>query len=593
MTQYQLSFGKATQQIIDVSLTFEASSGPVELCLPHWRPGRYTEQPFAKNIADLRVSGAGGESLPWEKTTSHTWRIHNHSNQTITVNYSAFATQKDAGGTYLDDSLIYLNGITFLLYRKDRVEDPCTLSLDIPKDYLLGGGLSEKAMPYTCASYHELVDTPVLASPTLEHHLVPFVDVDIHLWIQGNHTLDIDKLTQDIRAYSQAQLALFGDCPVKEYHYLYLFWPHPYRHGVEHHNSTVIVMGPGLSMNSPEAYKSLLEISSHEFFHTWNVKALRPADMYPYDYGQHNYSRLHYVTEGVTTYYGDLMLWKSGVWDWDQWVLSINGELNRHFGMGGKDHISLEEASFDSWVNGYDTTGFPHRRISFYTKGYLVAMIADFMVRSSAGGAQNLDDVMYAMYQEIAKSGRGYTAVDYQTQLERASGISMDDFATAFLAGVDPLEPVLTQIAQAAGMKLLRVPPQNEAMARLGLDVSPLPDGTVKVVSIWPGSPLESLPIYPGDQILSINGQSLAHDFEHLLISADARKTVELTTVHLANIRSISVMPSQEPLAAVPQFISLIDATPEQLLFRQQWKKAGGHARLLADDIPSPSNSSR
>lgn len=583
---YRLSFQKATQQIIDISITCEVEAGGKAFTLPAWRPGRYTRQDFVKNVADFHVKTHLGQKLLWQKTDTHTWQVHSEEATTATISYSYYAAQQDAGGTWFDDQFIHVNGITCLLFTKGEEDLPCTLDLLLPEGYQVGGGLpkAEKTIPFD--SFHHLVDTPFLASSTLEHYQVHVAGVDTHLWLQGDHSLNIPTLLQQIQAYAAAQVKLFGDCPVSEYHYLYLFWAFPYRHGVEHHNSTVIVMGPGMGMHKEAAHKSLLEISSHEYFHTWNVKQLRPAEMVPYDYSQENYSTLHYVTEGVTTYYGDLMLWKSGIWSWDQWTNSINGELARFYGMGGKDHISLTMASFDSWVNGYDSSGFPNRRVSFYTKGYLVAMITDHLIRQYSHGAYNLDDVIHELYQDIAKAGKGYTAEDYLKAVEKYAGRDMREFSAKYLEGVQPLELMLEDIAAVTGQKLIHVAPASPALSRLGIVWSLSPQGDIQVDNIWPNSPAESAALYIGDHLIAVNGIRIGKNADALLEQLQAGDKVELTTWHQGQIRTLSIQASLTTVAAIPQLISMIDATPEQLVYRDTWKRLGGAVRN-SDSVPT------
>ncbi|RMG62790.1 MAG: M61 family peptidase, partial [Bacteroidetes bacterium] len=394
MMTYTLTFARAAEQLIDVQLEAELPGGPSTFRLPHWRPGRYELQHYARNLGDLRAETLDGTPLSLTQLATHAWEITLPEAASIRLCYVYYATQPDAGGSWFDHDQIYVNGINLFLYRQETIEAPCNLRLQLPAGYQVGGGLPGPGPEYAFADFHQLVDTPFFASPDLIHHQFVAAGIPTHLWFMGACQPDLPRIEADICAYTEAQVQLFGTFPVADYHYLYLMLPHRFRHGVEHHNSTVITMGPGYRLMEPAFYRSFLEISSHELFHTWNVKALRPADMWPYDYRQENYSRLHYITEGITTYYGDLMLWKAGLWTLDEWLTSINGELQRHYKMGGHDRISLEEASFRSWTNGYSAEGIPNRRISFYTKGYLVALLLDLRLRLLTEHVTSLDQVM-------------------------------------------------------------------------------------------------------------------------------------------------------------------------------------------------------
>lgn len=578
MLHYRLSFPEPTQQLIQVTLTAKLSAGRHHWQLPLWRPGRYARQDFDKRIADLRCQTNQGDPLALRSISTHRWELHLEHATDIRLSYAFLANQQDAGGSYVDQDLVYINPINLILYQPGQEDQPCTLSLDLPDDYLIGGGLPGQGPDYDFSSIHQLLDTPFVASANLQCHEFSQAGLPIYVWVQGLATLDLPRLEQDICSYSQTQLDLFGDCPVDEYHYLYLFWPHRNRHGVEHHNSTVITLGPGMKLHQPEMYKSLLEISSHEFFHTWNVKALRPADMYPYDYSREMYSELHYVTEGVTTYYGDLMLWKSGIWDWEAWLRSINGELERHYRMAGKDHTTLAQASLSSWVNGYALDGFPHRRISFYTKGYLVALLTDTLIRRHSDGDHSLDDVMYQLYQDVSKAGRGYQAEDYLQRVAQAAGTDISDFAQAYLYGTEPLEPALQALAQDAGLVLTQIPAADPVMDRLGLQCSPLPGGSLQVESIWPGSPALQTGIHPGDELVTINGQRLRHNLADWLELLPREGNIALGRFHLDRWDQCS-LPLGSGFGSTPQFISMAAAPQRAQAFRQQWRQVGGAAR--------------
>ncbi len=579
---YHLSFAKAQQQIVDITITVDVPAEGLELTLPCWRPGRYTRQDFAKHIADFRVLSEDREPLQWEKTDTNTWYVTPRVATRARIHYGCFANQQDAGGTYVDDSRILFNGITCLMYVEALLDKACELSLDLPADFRLGGAFSGTSVPYQFASVHQLLDTPFLAAQDLQHEEIDLQGVKAHVWLLGQHSLKVAQLKHEILTYSQTQLKMFGACPVGEYHYLYLFWAHPYRHGVEHETSTVIVMGPGQRMHQPSAHKSLLEISSHEFFHTWNVKSLRPTDMWPYDYRRENYSRLHYVTEGVTSYYGDLMLWKSGLWSWDQWIESINGELARHYGMAGKDFTSLSQASFDSWVNGYDTSGFPNRRISFYTKGYLVAMLTDHQIRQYSGGQHSLDDVICEMYHQIARAGRGYSAEDYQTTVERYARQDMTQFFAKYVEGVQPLDLELEDIAEAGGLKLWRMPPTSAALSLCGIEWKQAEGGQFVISNIWPDSPAEKVSVYQGDTLVALNGLQFGTNPDKRFEILSPGEACSLSVGHHGELRTVEMKANLTTIAVIPQLIPMIEASRDQRAYRDAWQRLGGADREVA-----------
>ena len=576
--KYTLNFNRTAEKRIGVHIETHSPGGPVRFHLPLWRPGRYTRQEYARNVADVVARGGGGQPLPLTKVAANTWEVAAPAGP-VSLSYTYFADQLDAGGVYLDDAHIYVNGICLFMYREELIDEACELLLELPETYRLAGISGEPGDALHLASFHELVDSPFFAGEQLIHHAFEQEGIAFHIWFMGECMPDLPRMEADFRRYTAAQLALFGDFPVNEYHYLVIMRPAHYRHGVEHQRSTVISIGPGYELMQPGFYRSFLEICSHELFHTWNVKALRPVDMFPYRYGEPNYSRLHYVTEGITTYYGDLMIWKGGGWSLDQWLQSLNGELRAHHQMGGKDFTSLEAASFDSWVNGYGAEGAPNRRISFYTKGYLVSFLLDFFIRKASGNRASLDDVLYRMYHEIAKAGRAYTKLDYKTFIEAESGADASDFFEKYISGTEPLEPLLAEAAAYFGFQLDRVRPDSLAESLLGIKTQV--NGSVTgIENLLPGSPALLAGLSKGDELLSVESLRIDRNLEELLYYFRERSELHIHYFRLNRLHETRVRPGTGFSPFLPRFVQLASPSEAQLANRQAWQTVHAAARI-------------
>lgn len=569
--KYRLSFDRPQQHIVRVSLSAIAHRDTLLFGLPFWRPGRYAAQAFARNIGDIHAEDSQGNTLPIQRISNLQWELPTQIGEEVTITYDYYTHQIDAGGSYYDAENIYINGITLFLYLEGQVEEACQLEMAIPENYQIAGAMHAQGPIFDFDDYHQLVDSPFFASPNLVLRQFEVDNVSIYLWFMGEGQPDLDRMQRDISAYTKAQIAFFGQCPVDTYHYLNLLLPNRYRHGVEHYNSTVIVMGPGYKLMEREMYRSFLEISSHEFFHTWNVKALRPIDLYPYRYDAEVYSRLHYVTEGVTTYYGDLMLWKSGVYGAQQWIDSINGELRSFYNMGGRESISLGKASFESWINGYSDTGMPNRRISFYTKGYLVTMLLDFTLRRGTQDRVSLDLVMRQLYQEISAANRGYTREDYQGMIEKLSGESYEAFFADYIEGTRSLETLLGEMAEYYGLQMRQVPIGNLAQSAWGLSSKTSEHG-VLVEKILPNSPLIEAGLHPGDTIISINRTQIEDDFEELLGYHWAKGFIEIHYFKKKELKSVQLTCPKDFSYTVPQFWLIANQEDPQKARFQSWR---------------------
>ncbi len=568
---YRLSFDRPKEHIVSISINLIAPQDSLTFALPFWRPGRYAAQSFARNIGEIQAHDEQGNALPIQRISKLKWTVEAQQGQSVNLQYDYYTHQLDAGGSYYDEKGIYINGITLFLSLEGYIDQACQLELDIPSDYEIAGAMHGKGPIYTFEDYHQLVDSPFFAAPDLILRKFNVGKLPVFLWFMGEGKPDLDRMERDIRAYSEAQIDFFGECPVDEYHYLNLLLPYRYRHGVEHYNSTVIVMGPGYQLMERDMYRSFLEISSHEFFHTWNVKALRPADLFPYRYDSEVYSRLHYVTEGVTTYYGDLMLWKSGVYGPQQWIDSINGELRSFYTMGGREAISLGKASQESWINGYDDTGMPNRRISFYTKGYLVAMLLDFTLRRGTQEQVSLDLVMRQLYQKITSKKRGYTREDFQGLIEELSGESYEAFFADYIEGTRSLETLLAELAEYYGLQMRPVPLGSLALSAWGLKAKATERG-VLIEKLLPNSPLIEAGLHPGDTIISLNRTQIQDDFESLLAYEWQKGSIEIHYFKKSQLKSAEIKCQADFPYTVPQFWLIANQEDPQHTRFQAWR---------------------
>lgn len=506
LMKYYLSFPDPHTHHIRIRLEMPASGEKAQkVFLSKWRPGRYEIAPYIENIIDVKAQTASGKDLAVHKIEAHGWEIAASADEEIHLHYAYHANFLDAGGSYFGEEQVYINGVNLFLFQEERIDEEHRFWMDLPKGWITACGLKQDGDAFVAKDLHQLLDAPLISSPTLQEISYEVGGIPFHIWLQGDVSPDIDKVRDDFKLFSVSQMQLFGDFPAREYHFLFQIHNKHYYHGVEHYNSTVISIGPGFRFMKPALYEDVLGVSCHELFHTWNVKAIRPADMWPYDYRKENYSRLHYVTEGVTTYYGDLMLLKSGVWGLKEYLKVFNdSNLKRVYANNGKDHISLELSSFDSWITGYKK-GVPNRKISFYTKGALVALIFDVAIRKATGNERSLDDVLRLLWERYGKAGKGYTREGYKALLEEVSGIDFTEHFDKYISGTSDLKAALKDAATYLGLTLKPMQSSLYAVNAWGFELES--DGqTSKVKQVFENSPAFAAGLAVGDEIVAING---------------------------------------------------------------------------------------
>ncbi|MEJ7658364.1 MAG: hypothetical protein WKG07_01410 [Hymenobacter sp.] len=259
-------------------------------------------------------------------------------------------------------------------------------------------------------------------------------------------------------------------------------------------------------------------MSCHELFHTWNIKAIRPAEMQPYDYARENYFRTCYIAEGLTTYYGEYLLARSRVRTPAQYFEELNTVLRKHYDDAGGQNLSLADASTDLWLDGYKPS-VPDRKVSVYHKGALAALLLDLTIRQLHGHARSLDDVLRRLYEEFGQTGVGYTEDDYARLVSEVAGRKMQVYFDKFINGTAPLQEPLDKALRTVGCRLVAYENASTAEGIFGFRAA-MKGGRADVTYIWPGSPAAAA-LTVDDELVAINGRRLDMNLQSLL-STDA-----------------------------------------------------------------------
>lgn len=531
--KYKISFPLAFKHFISVSLELDCDQkSSIEVQLPAWRPGRYELANYSKNIQQFQIEDESGEEISYKKIKKDRWKIKTSESKKVLIKYTYYTNQMDAGGSFVDENLIYLNFINCLLYCEESTSQPCTLELDIPDQYQISCSLKMNRNKIEAENYFQLVDSPLIAAPQLLKKTYYSHEIPFHIWIHGNIEPDWDKIIQDFKAFTDTQIKVMGDFPEKEYHFLIHVLPYPHYHGVEHASSTVITLGPASRLSEKLFYDNLLGVSSHELFHAWNVCKIRPAEMLPYDFSLENYFETGYVAEGFTTYYGNLMLARAGVFTTDEYFNELNTLFKRHYENFGRLNRSLAESSLDLWLDGY-TPGIPDRKVSIYVKGAIVALLLDLQLRKSSENEKTLDDVMRTLWEQFGKTQKGYTAEDITKTVKEIGGKASVEIIKKYVYTVDDEEPLLQELLKTVGCQLEKKDAELYHERNYGFRVKSGDDKTF-VDLIVPESPADET-LVKGDQILNVNQKPVSGNIAEL---CDGHEVLEMEVLrnHLRKV---------------------------------------------------------
>ena len=507
--------------LFSVTLTIAAPSPMQRVSLPVWIPGSYLVREFAKNLQGLRAT-QGRRKVAITQLDKHSWQLDATPGKPLVLHYQVCAYDNSVRTAWLDADRGFFNGTSLCLRVEGQTDD--AQAIDVVAPAALPGRAAwscATALPpakvdrrgfggYLAANYDELADSPfemgTFWSADFEACGVP------HRFVVAGAAASFDgeKLVADTKAICEAEMRFWHGDKVgkrggpKPPHDRYVFMLNAVDDGyggLEHRHSTALICTrrdlPQLgAKKQPEGYTTLLGLISHEYFHTWNVKRLRPAEFARYDYAQENYTQLLWLFEGFTSYYDDLLLRRAGRIDDATYLRLINKTINGVLQAPGRLVQSVADASFDAWVKYYrQDEQSPNTTISYYTKGALVAMCLDLTLRSEGRGS--LDDVMRLLW--TRSSGGPIDEADVASALESVGGRSFAGEIAQWVHSTDELP--LSELLRAHGVATLDDPAQR-AQA-LGLRVAES-NGSVQVKVVLRGSAAEKAGFAPNDEWIGI-----------------------------------------------------------------------------------------
>lgn len=563
--EYTVSIPSAHRHFITFEAFFPAMEGEfIDLELPAWRPGRYELGNFAKNIFDFSAYDENGDWIPSEKVGKDTWRVKPNG-RSFSIGYRYYASELNAGSSYLDNEQLYINPVNCFFYVAGKEHLPYRVSFELPKAYQMATGLEKESEHVLMAKdFDQLADCPLIASATLQSFSYESRGVQFYVWCQGILIIDAEKWQRDFQQFTDHQMDVFGSIPCKEYHFLFQFSPTFVRHGVEHCNSTAIALGPGAEFAQKNWYDELLGISCHELYHTWNVKNIRPIEMMPYDFKKENFSRLGFVAEGVTTYMGDLLLARSGVWGEKEWFNEFNSLFQSHFDNNGRNYLSVADSSWDTWLDGY-VQGIPWRKVSIYNEGALIAFICDVRIMQHSQNKHSLDDVMRELYKEFGQKGKGYSEGDYQHIMTKWGGDVQDIFSD-LVYGTEDYTPYLVEACKYLGLNWSASASAKYSEWALGLMLDEAPS-KFTVLSVAENSPADKAGLWIGDEIVSVNGVSPYKSIQNLIKAAPT----QLTLLRRGVLCEVEITPDGQIWQWKHQVIRTEEPTAEQMAAYQVW----------------------
>lgn len=522
MINYQISLHPLSHEY-EVWLDFDQDHDfPVEFSLPNWVPGSYLIRDFSRHITELRVY-CNGSAVAFAQLSKNRWRTEGGQGR-WQIRYRIYAFDLSVRGAFLSTERAFFDGACLFLKVHGAENLPHSVTLqDLPEQWQIATTLPQTAaLQFQTASYAGLIDHPV------EMGKIEFLDftaagIPHRIALSGFYRdFDRQRLVSDVRKICETELAMFPEpAPFQEYLFMLHVGDNIYG-GLEHISSTALLADrnslPRHGMGAAdEAYTQLLGLFSHEYFHAWNVKSIKPAAFVPYDLDQENYTEQLWAFEGITSYYDDLFLVRSGVIDAHAYLNLLSQTITRVQQSKGRLKQTLAESSFTAWNKFYkQDENSSNAIVSYYQKGALAALCLDLLIRQQSGGRHSLDTVMQQHYRDWINTGKGIAEKQWQVRCQEITGLDLQAFFQTALYRTDdlPLQECLAHGGVALDWQPLPrshggglagettcLQPANDLGARFKQN-----GDSATLTHVFNGGSAENAALCPQDKIIALNG---------------------------------------------------------------------------------------
>lgn len=437
---YTITITDSSRPIAEVTLDIPAPGAGADLRMATWSPGFYRAEDYASRVHAVTALADDGSPLTVMQTAANRWRVDACGAQAVRVRYRLECSDSSVTTNWVGDGYALLNGPATYLAVAGAQARAHRLLLALPDGWQAlvalpaepGGG----ANAYVAASFDALADAPILAGAALERHDFAAAGASYTLAAAGRTgILDLTRAAHDLARVAEANLRLWRQRPFERY--LFLAVCREGGGGLEHAESTVVTAVP-TRLAEPAGYPAWVRLASHEYFHAFNVKRLRPRELGPFDYERPARTRGLWVAEGLTCYYTDLLLCRAGIWSPDQLLAGLSDVIAQLQGSAGRRVQTLEESSLAVWENSFSGLRTGDDSVSYYVKGHVVGFLLDVHIRRATGGARSLDDLMRLAFERFS-GDEGFTPEGFARAACEVAGYDITGWLAQAVASTDEL----------------------------------------------------------------------------------------------------------------------------------------------------------
>ena len=564
---YTLSIENPHRNYFNIEISYDVQNQEyIDFIMPAWTPGSYVIKDWSKNVIDVHAKNDVDSVLACYKIDKQTWRVKVEQSKIIRFSYKVYAySLNNPYHAHIEKDFAYFNGAVIFMYIEGKKDLLCNLEFKYPDDWEVHTSLQTKLSEdkYQAINFDEFIDCPAFLGKL--HKFSFDVQGKEHFVVfNGWFEINEDQITDDLTKMVNWFYGVFGELPYKHYTF-FLRVAEPGSGGIEHLYSNVSSVTPQSlkgDISDTAYYSKFLMLESHEYFHLFNVKRIRPIGLGPFDYTDEVYTKMLWVSEGFTSYYTHRPLSKAGVIDENKVLESWSTYVNRLINNTALHLKSVSQYSFDAWLRS-EIPDYSFR--TYYTKGAIIALLIDIEMRLKSNHEKNLDDFFKYLYENVYKKNQTFVLESFYNYIKEYSNIDFSDFFENYVTGIDEL-------------------PIAEYLDRIGLDLkvdSEIPFFGIKldaknskaalVSFVYPNSPADKLKISRGDQLVSIDREMInKENWSELLNNVNLKEDYEIKWYHNNQLNTSTIKIKNKRITKY-SIQRKIDITDEQEKFIEIW----------------------
>ncbi len=576
MISFDISVPRPHSHLLQVEMRVPdlEESDEVVLRLPVWTPGSYKVRDYARHLQELEVTG-GGQPVDVEKIDKSSWRVDASDCDEICVTYQVYGFEISPRFNHVDGSHAFVNPVACCLYPDERLDESVRLTVHPPQpDWELFCGLVRRGEEPGCfiaRDFDELYDSPVEMGP---HQYFDFEvqGVQHRCVFWSDEEVDLEAFQREVPTIVQQNAAMFGEIPYERYVFINHVVPDSWG-GLEHRHSSVNIFSPDALADVEEDddgdydkdFANVLRLLSHEHFHAYNVKRLRPEQLGPFDYQRENYTPSLWVVEGVTSYYDTYNLLEAGVVSPKRYIELLEKRIKQLHSVPGRFVQSLEEASFDAWIKLYQRDeNTPNSSVSYYLKGELAVWLLDLWIRDNTDGERTMADAVRRLYNEyVREADRGFPPQAVEEAVAAEAGADPSQVFEMLIRTASPID--WEQFLEPVGLQLC---PDGGGDAWLGVKTKKRSGKRREVRFVFRDGPADEHGLYVGDELIAVDKRSVrGEDIGEVIARYSPGDTVTVDLIRRGRL--------------IEQPVTLGEAPPDEMELKVNDERTDRQTRLL------------